>query len=286
MTRLLPIVAVCAAAGCANTWDTVTSRKFRQKPFEVMFQPGDPLTVMRTTPEGDERAKAMRRLKEPALFGRPEEQDEAVELLTKAATLDPSPVVRVAAIDTLGRFQDERAVAALTAAYHQAGGASKPAAPLPRGVEQAAGLEAAALAERFSLSGPAGFPPEVAGLIRSRAVTALAETGRPEAGQLLARVAAGGDGEESDRDTRLAALRGLTRVRTAESVTALAKVLAAEKGKDPALAGRAHDGLRDLTGMQHADDPATWAGIVQAGQFQVVPPANPVVQAVGRLIEN
>lgn len=290
MTRPLPILAAVAAlgvqTGCAGTWDTVTSRKFREKPYDTLFRPGEPLEVMRTSPEGDERAKAMRRLKEPALFGRPDQQDEAVELLTKAATSDPSPVVRVAAIDALGRFQDGRAVEALTAAYHQAGGVvtvpKTSVTPFSDSLMQTSAREAA---ERFSLTGPAGFPSEVAGLIRGRAVSALADTGRPEAGQLLARVAVGTE-EANDRDTRLAAVRGLTRVRTSESVTALAKVLATEKGKDPALAGRAHEGLRDLTGQAHTDDPATWAEVVQAGQFEVVPPANPVVQAVGRLIEN
>ena len=89
-----------------------------------MFKSEDPMTVMRSSPEGDQRAKAMRKLKEPALSGNAQDQEQAIELLSQAAPSDPSPVVRVAAIDALGRFKDERAVPILTAAYHQSSGAA------------------------------------------------------------------------------------------------------------------------------------------------------------------
>ena len=143
--RLLPVAGLVVAsvglAGCASTVDTLTSRNFREKPYETLFKPGDPLTVMRTSQEGDERAAAMRRLKEPLHEGRPqEEQDEAVKLLTTAATSDPSPVVRVAAVDALGRFQDQRAVGILTAAYHQATGGAAPKQQTPGPLPSATGL--------------------------------------------------------------------------------------------------------------------------------------------------
>jgi hypothetical protein len=260
--------------GCVSTVDTLTSRKFRQKPFDTLFNPGDPLTVMRTSQEGDERAAAMRRLQEPIWSGRPqEEQDEAVRLLTTAATSDPSPVVRVAAVDALGRFRDERAVGVLTAAYHQAGGV---AAAKPQVVQ--AGLEGA---DRFPLAGPTGFAPEMVTVIRTRVVESLAMTGSSEAVPVLTRVATGQgeDGPDPDRDVRLAAVRGLAKLRVPESAVALAKVLADEKGKDPALAGRAHEGLVTLTGQSHPADPEQWNAVVQAG-VTIAPEPDVIQRAV------
>lgn len=281
MHRLFPLAGVVAAsvglAGCTGTGDLLTSRKFRQKPYETLFKPGDPLTVMRTSNEGDSRAAAMRRLKEPALNNRPQqEQDEAIQLLGSAATSDPSPVVRVAAVDTLGRFRDERAVGILTAAYHQATGAKDPVGPA-----------GGAAADRLSLVVPAGFPPEMVTVIRTRVVESLANTGRPEAVPVLTRVAAGKaeDGqEEPDRDVRLAALRGLTRLRVPEAATALSQVLTAEKGKDPALAGRAHEGLVNLTGQRLPADPAQWQAVVQAG-VAIVPEPNAIQRAAAWVME-
>jgi HEAT repeat protein len=277
VTRLLPVAGLVVAsvglAGCASTVDTLTSRKFRQRPFEALFNPGDPLTVMRTSPEGDERAAAMRRLKEPVLSGRPqEEQDEAVQLLTTAATSDPSPVVRVAAVDALGRFQDERAVGVLTAAYHQAAGV----AAKPKVVQAGFGG-----ADRLSLAGPVGFAPEMVTVIRTRVVESLAQTGRAEAVPVLTRVATGQDedGPDPDRDVRLAAVRGLAKLRVPESAVALARVLADEKGKDPALAGRAHEGLVSLTGQPHPADPEQWNAVVQAG-VTIAPEPDAVQRAV------
>jgi HEAT repeats len=261
--RLLPVAGLVVAsvglAGCVSTVDTLTSRRFREKPYDTLFKPGDPLTVMRTSQEGDELARAMRRLKEPLTDGRPqEEQDEAVKLLTTAATSDPSPVVRVAAVDALGRFQDPRAVGILTAAYHQATGGAVPKPP--------AGTLTGLSGEKFSLAGPTGFAPEMVTVIRTRVVESLANTGRPEAVPVLTQVATAKDDEaETDRDVKLAAVRGLARLRVPESATALAQVLTAEKGKDPALAGRAHEGLVSLTGQSYPADPKKWQAVVQAG---------------------
>jgi hypothetical protein len=271
----LPVVALVGLTGCVNTWDTLTSRRFREEPYTTLFKPGDPLTVMRTSPEGDQRAAAMRRLKEPAQEGRaPEEQEEAIQLLTTAATSDPSPVVRVAAIETLGRFRDERAVGVLTAAYHQATGISAPRARI--------GEPGGPAGERFALAGPTGFAPEMVTVIRTRAVEALSSTGRPEAVPLLGQVAGGKSDEnqgEPDRDVRLAACRGLCHLRVPESAVALSQVLTAEKGKDPALSGRAYEGLVNLTGLQHPADPAQWAAAIQAG-VTIAPEPNAVQRAV------
>lgn len=259
---------VLSGTGCVSV-DTLTSRKFRQKPFETVFQPGDPLTVIRTSQEGDERAAAMRRLKEPLSNGRSqEEQDEVIGLLQTAAVQDPSPVVRVAAVDALGRFQDPRSVEILTAAYHQASGASR-AEPMRR--------------DRAILSGPSGFAPELVTIIRTRVVESLAMTGRMEAVPLLAEVATTEDEELVDRDVRLAAVRGLAQLRAPESATALAKVLADQKGKDPALSGRAHEGLVTLTGLRYPADPEAWQQVIQAGT-PIAPEPNAIERAIAWIV--
>ncbi len=270
MTR--PIFAVLVLSvgltGCAGSWDKVSSRRFRENPFGTMFDRRDPLGVMRSSPEGDDRAAAMRKLKEPAANGRGEpEQEEALKLLTDAAINDPSPVVRVAAIDALGRFRDPRAVKSLTAAYYQAGGTPiDPTNPNPN-------------ANR-SLSGPVGFAPEIASVIRSRSVESLANSGSPEAVPVLAQVATGAEKTGgSDRDTRLAAVRGLKAMRSQDAVAALAKVLAMEKTRDPAMADRAHEGLVALTGKNLPDDPQQWDLAVRNGQAPVVAEPNFVQQA-------
>ncbi|MBX9578832.1 MAG: HEAT repeat domain-containing protein, partial [Gemmataceae bacterium] len=116
---------------------------------------------------------------------------------------------------------------------------------------------------------PTGFAPDTAAVIRCRALDALGRTGQPEAARFLATVAAppadtAPDGSD-DRDVRLAAVRGLGHCRHPEAVAALAQVLSAEGGKDPAVVGRAHDGLVRLTGRRLPPDPKEWDAVVRAG---------------------
>jgi hypothetical protein len=270
------------SSGCANTWDTLTSRKFRDKPFETMFVTEDPLTVMKNCTEGDERAHAMHRLKEPIRHGgTSNDQDDALQLLSAAACGDPSPVVRVAAIDALGRFEDGRVVAILTAAYQNGDG-------IPAGVEKPKRLsrtsdsdDILALADRYSLRGPVGFSDEVVSAIRSRAVTALAGTGKPEAMAVLAQAAKGGESMPIDRDTQLAAVRGLAKMRTAESVPILVGVMKAEKGKDPALTARAHESLVSLTGKDYPAEPEKWEVALKSGTATIVPEPSSSILQVG-----
>ena len=67
--------------GCAGTWDTLTSHRFREHPFDTtkkMWSPEDPVAILRADPPraGDERAAAMRRLQEPIRNkGSQEDQD-------------------------------------------------------------------------------------------------------------------------------------------------------------------------------------------------------------------
>ena len=263
MARFL-ILAVLGATGCANTIDVATSHDFRTKPFDTMFHREDPLATLRTSPEGDKRAKAMRAIADGGTPRSPDEYEEIMRYLTQAATTDASPVVRVAAIDALGKLRDERSVQVLTAAYDSATGTVKPAAE----------------SSRLPLLGPSGFPPEMVTMIRSRVADSLALTNKPEAVPMLQRIATTDD-ETADRDVRLAAVRGLAKVRHPDSAVALARVLAGEKGKDPALSGRAHEGLVSLTGMNLPADAQAWtAQVQQAGGVRIVPEPGGVEQAI------
>ena len=55
-------VASLGLAGCAGTWDTLTSKRFRDDPFTTMqhmVAPEDPMMVLRADPprDGDERRR-------------------------------------------------------------------------------------------------------------------------------------------------------------------------------------------------------------------------------------
>lgn len=283
MNRVLPIAGIVwvsvALAGCAGPMDTITSRRFRQSPFDTtwkMIRPEDPVVVLLADPPrtGDEQAKAMLRLREPLADGHgQQEQDAVVEILGTAATADASPVMRLAAIDALSRFQDARVGGILMLAYQNAHGRAAEPAPAVR-----------TPGPRPLVTGPTGYAPEVVSAIRGRAVDGLAKTGRAEVVPFLASIANGPVGSNrpdgaDDREVRLAAVRGLGRCRHPDAVVALAQVLSAEAGKDPAVTGRAHDGLVHLTGHRLPADPARWNEVVQAG-VTIAPEPNAIEQAV------
>jgi hypothetical protein len=296
-------VASIALAGCAGTWDTLTSKRFRDHPqatIKKMWSPEDPVAVLRANPprDGDERADAMHRLKEPLRnAGTRDDQDTIIDILANAAQYDPSPVIRMEAIGALGRFEDPRAVGILIAAYQNAHG-RKPSEPAPQplpndtGVIQtgaSAGRKPTHGIERFPITGPTGYPPEWVASIRCCALDSLGRTQNPEAAKFLAAVA-GANGHDiaveggDDRDVRIAAIRGLGRCRQPESVVALSHVLASEIDKpDTAIIGRAHEGLVRLTGKQLPPDPQQWNEVVQAGVVIAPQPTwwdNVVEQAV------
>lgn len=302
LTGLIGVTGVCGGlAGCASSWDTMTSKSFKEKPFHHMFgKKDDPLTVLRVNQDGggDVRAKAMRQLKEPLKSGgSQEDQDEVVDhILGPAATSDPSPVIRAAAIDALGRFDDPRVPKLLIAAYHQATGrsaAAPAAAPEPavtltgHSPERLAGQDVRAGGggrkpgepDRLGLAGPSGFPADVVTMLRTRSLTGLARAGSPDAVQFVGGVATGAE-DDADRDVRLAAVRALGGVRQKESVVALAKVLSAEKSRDIGLASRAHEGLVSLTGKSLPAEPEKWDEVVQAGA-EVAPEPTGVQRAIG-----
>ncbi len=264
-------------------WDAVTSRKFRDAPFKTVghvIVPEDPMVVLRADPprSGDDRAKAMHRLKEPIRHGgTQQDQDQIVEMLERAATAESSPVLRFAAIEALGRFEDERAPRILMLAYQKADGRPEPpakppalAAVVPLGGTSAGRAPTRPGIEMAQLTGPTGYAPDTVAALRCRCLESLGNTHRPEAARFLATVAgtAGPDIAQDgadDVEVRQAAVRGLGRCRQPEAVAALAQVLSAEAGKDPALARGAHQGLVRLTGKRLPPDPQKWNEVVQAG---------------------
>jgi HEAT repeats/PBS lyase HEAT-like repeat len=281
-------IAAGGLSGCASTWDAVTSRDFRKAPFKSTFSSDDPMTVLRTKVDGDARAKAMRKLQEPAAGkGSAAEQDEALQILGQAATSDPSPVLRIAAVDALGRFKDPRALPLLFAAYHKADGmddASRRASGLDGDLTPVAGRGSVKL-DPYALTGPAGNPPEFVFGVRAKVIDALAASDRPEAVKFLADVATGQAQKETDPDdqkVRVAAVRGLGRMRHKESVVALAKVLQSDGKKDILMADEAHKGLVDLTGKKLPADGDKWAEVIQAG-FVVQPEQSSFRRALGSI---
>ncbi len=299
MYRALTIFVAAAAAllpiGCASMWDAVTSRKFRDAPFKTVghvIAPEDPVAVLRaeSARSGDERACAMHRLKEPAANkGTQDDQDKMLEVLAKAATTESSPVLRFAAVEALGRFEDPRAIAILMTAYQTADGltdaerappkvAEQRSAVTPIGATSAGRLPTrAGLDPGAALKGPAGYAPDTVAALRCRCLESLGRTHKPEAARFLAAVAGTGGTDiappgSDDTEVRQAAVRGLSACRQPEAVVALAEVLKQQSGKDVILARQSHAGLVRLTGKRLPPDPEKWNEVVQAGVVIVPEP--------------
>ena len=160
MYRALTIAVAAASllpVGCASMWDAITSRRFRDEPYKTVhnvIKPEDPMVVLRADPprSGDDRAKAMHRLKEPIRNkGTQEDQDLILAMLEKTATSDSSPVLRYAAIDALGRFEDDRAPRILMIAYQKADGQPEdkaaPPKPAPSSIIPIGGISCRSLAD-------------------------------------------------------------------------------------------------------------------------------------------
>ena len=220
LIRLAPAALAVGLGGCASFWDDVTARNFK---FKDLYTRKDPVSVLNTSDDGDERAKALRSLTEPRARGGTEvEQQRTIEVLSRAAISEPQPCVRIAAIETLGKFQDPRAVPALTNAYEAAN----------------------------QLTGDA------AANVRCLALTSLGQMHRPEAIRYLVRVAqteTPPDAPERDRqqarDCRLAAVRALGHFEHSREVgEAMARLLQTEK--DVALRDRATETYVAVTGTQ------------------------------------
>jgi hypothetical protein len=281
-------------SGCADTWETITSHRFRDgmldHPYETtvgFWVLEDPMLVLRTDPprDADERASAMHRLKEPIYNqGTVEDQDIIVNILAKTAISDTSPVLRLEAIGALGRFQDPRVVGILMTAYQTAHG-RKPYDPAPPKLE--AGITTAGFSAGRAPTAPGvkpqlfdwtkspiGFQPEWVAAIRCRVLELMGRTNREEAAKFLATVAGGAGSDiapegSEDRDIRLAAVRGLGQCRHPLAVTFLVQVLTQETSVNPtqqdtAMIGRANEGLVRLTGKNLPPDPQQWNEVAKA----------------------
>jgi hypothetical protein len=229
--RLLLAALACAAlGGCAGFWDDITSRDFH---FKDVFKPKpDPLTVIRTSNDGDKKSKALRSLREPLQTGgTQQDQDVVVGLLVQAAANDPQPLCRLAAIDALQHFKDPRAAQALMDAYVRASYFER---------------------ER----------PETMATIRCQALQALGANGNPAAVEFLVGVLkvppTTGDAKNKQQslDERIAAARALGHFPQYQAAEALVTVLRTEQ--DVALRHRVNESLHDMTGQDLADAQA-WA---------------------------
>jgi HEAT repeat protein len=233
-----------AVAGCAHNWDEITGNDFK---FRDLYKTPDAMTVLRDNPDGDARAKAMQRLKEPKKHGGTDaQQDEAVAILTRQAESALEPLCRLEAIRALGRFDDPRTTAPLVKAYYNAGNEKN-------------------------------FTPDISNQIRTCALTALGQKNQPEAMALLVQAAAprseskpnpvqpvGFDSDrakpDSDgpaaREIRLAAIRALGKTHNPQAIPVLLPHLS---DKDVAVRDEAHSALQSLTGLKNVQpDVQSW----------------------------
>jgi HEAT repeat protein len=269
----------------------VTSRRFRDKPFGVMFGSEDALQTLRDTPpeDAETRSRMIRKLKEPLKAGLGQDvQDEVMQTLSNEATQSKSAWMRVSAIEALTRFEDPRRIEILANAYHYANG--KPGATT--GAESGSVKQVKAENPVLSLASfytTKGFAPDQVANIRCRAIEGLAKANDPQAVEFLARIAEGREFGVNEDPTskdyvRQRAVDGLGKIRHKEAVVALQKVLAAESGRDVALTSIAHQGLKDLTGKNAPADPEQWNAIVQAG-VDIRPEPSGVMRAVSEIID-
>jgi HEAT repeat protein len=181
------------------------------------------MTVLKDSTDGDERAKALRAIKEPRTNGGSDvEQERVIQVLSQAAVSDPQPVCRLAAVQTLGRFTDPRSVQILTAAFEAA--------------EQ--------------------LPIEVSAAVQSAALTSLGQTKQQTAIAFLVRQAGKATPAEAvdrevnqARDVRLAAVRALRSYEGSAAVAA-AMVQLMRNERDVAVQDRARETYVKVTGRE------------------------------------
>lgn len=229
-TMLGAAVALLALAGCSG----LDEFSIRRMNFEVFRDPENPLEVIRTSKDGNERARALRCLHEPlASGGTQEEQDAVVAVLTYSASHETQPWCRIAAIDTLRKYRDPRAAEGLKEAYYRAG----------------------------------SFNPETATMLRCLSLMALGETGQPAAVEVLVRVLREPpvEGPDQDRELklreRIAAAKALGNFNQYQATAALVEVL--QKDQNDALRNNAHQSLVAATGRDLPPDAQTWNDFLQ-----------------------
>ena len=259
-------VAALGVTGCAGTYDLVTSQRFRANPFGTLFSSEDPVIVLESNPEGDERVRAMKALREPAEHGgTPAQQDKVIGILQTSATNDRRALCRLAAVERLSEFKDQRGVPILLAAYRNA---PYDAPPESAGVTQAGG-------GRTALS---TFTPETVTTLQCQILKALGQRRSPDGLKLLCEVALGSGGAKpaqpieqagflgehmgptasNQMDVQLTAIRALGNFEgDAQAAQVLITVM--QRERDVAVRGRTHEALVSVTGQDLEADPKAWA---------------------------
>jgi HEAT repeat protein len=218
-------------SGCAGFWDEVTSNNFD---VHHLFEKPNPFVVLQNSTDGNERAKALRALSEPRQDGGTDRDQEAViNILTAAATKEKQFLCRMAAIESLGKFKDPRAVNALIEAFYSSG----------------------------------SFAPDLALRIQTQSLVALGETHQPPAAQFLIKVVREkprGEGSELERqqimDVRIAASRALGQFHDPTSLQTLQDIVQTEK--DVALHDSAEDALQLASGKGSGFDWKTLENLI------------------------
>jgi HEAT repeat protein len=269
-------VAAFGLAGCAGTYDLVTSERFKERPFHTLFTSEDPIQVLEKVQAGDDRVRAMHNLEEPREHGgTAEQQDRVIAILEQSATVDPRPLCRLAAIEALSRFKDPRVGPILLTAYNNSAYDAPAAAIKKDDVSQAA---VSGLAIKGAVS---QFTPDTVTTIQCLTLKGLGERRTPEGLRLLIQIAsaptdrpkksgvetAGASlgldavsaASEPDRaDVRLAAIRALGNYeRDSDAAKALVAVLKTDR--DVAVRGRTHESLMKITGQDIPPDGQAWA---------------------------
>lgn len=281
LARTLFVGGVLPLAGCA-TWDDLTSNSFWDDPVTVVFHQPEPMEVLRS-PEstGDQLARAMAKVNEPLRSGGSQaEQDELLGILGRHATRDDRVLVRMAAIETLGRFHDPRAVDHLMTTYQMT---SPTRSSKPQESGDAETLRFTKLAgdtriqmtiddpteSLFPDSDPNSLRPDDAAELRCRALAGLARHRSQSALPILVELASGkgAASEVTDeihrRELRLVAIRGLSHYPAERQAAApLVSVLRSEA--DVALRGAAHDGLVKITGVEEVTDADAWQAVLES----------------------
>ncbi|MFO0842495.1 MAG: HEAT repeat domain-containing protein [Gemmataceae bacterium] len=219
-------LALAASVGCRNLDDF----HWKKMNFEVFRDPENPMEVIRSSKDGNERARALRCLQEPLTHGgTQQDQDAVVAVLNYSASHESQLWCRLAAIDSLRKFKDPRAADGMKEAYYHAG----------------------------------IFNPEQATVIRCQALTGLGETRQPAAVEVLVRVLREPPVEGPDQDKelkmreRIAAAKALRGYPDQQATGALVEVLRREK--DDALRNNAHESLVASTGKRLPPDGQVWA---------------------------
>lgn len=222
-----------ALAGCAPC-ASIDDFHIKKLNFDVFREPDNPVQVVQTSKDGNERARALLCLREPlARGGTQQEQDVVVGLLVHSAANETQPWCRSCAISSLRHFKDPRAAEGLKDAYYRAN----------------------------------TFAPQTAAALRSQALAALGETANPVALDLILRVlkeppVEGPDQDrQQKREERIVAMRALAHFKHYQATTALVDVLRTEK--DPEMRTPAHEALMAATGKNLPPDAQAWADLLQ-----------------------